>query len=60
MVLRISATLAAIMNYVLSGFPKSFEEIFDIVLLYTHKERCDLDTVGGGRLSPDEGCRENM
>ena len=60
MLLRISATLSAIMNDVLRGFPKSFQEIFDIILLYTHKESCDLDNLGGGRLSPDEGCRENM
>jgi hypothetical protein len=48
------------MSDVLRGFPKSFQEIFDIVLLYTQKEGCDLDNVDGGRLSPGEGCRENM
>jgi len=58
--LRISAALSAIMNDVLRGFPKSFQEIFDIVLLYTYKESSCLDTVGGGRHSPGEGCRENM
>jgi hypothetical protein len=48
------------MNDVLRGLPKFFREIFDVVLLYTQKESSGLDTVGGGRLSPGEGCRENM
>jgi hypothetical protein len=60
MLLRISATLSAIMNDVLRGFPKFFQEIFDLVLLYTQKERRGLDSVGGGRLSQSEGCRENL
>jgi len=60
MMLRISAALSAIMNDVLRDFPKSFQEIFDVVLLYTQKESSGLDTVGGGRLSPGKGCRENM
>ena len=60
MLLRISAALSAAMNGVLRGFPKFFQEIFDVVLLYAQKERCGLDSVGGSRLSPGEGCRENM